>query len=130
LFESISGEAPFFELGAVGGSDSTIGFGGDKFFRGFQSNRFIDHIKFALGWELRWKAMTFSWAKQKLDIVLAPWVDFGRVWNELLPFRLGTIHASTGWGTRITWNDRFVVRGDFAMTQEGSALYVELGHSF
>lgn len=130
LFESITGNAPFFELGAVGGSDSTIGFGGDKFFRGFQSNRFIDHIKFALGWELRWKAMTFSWAKQKLEIVLVPWIDLGRVWNELLPLKLGTIHASTGWGTRITWNDRFIVRSDFAVTQEGSALYVELGHSF
>jgi len=130
LFESLSGTAPFFELGATGGSDSTIGFGGDKFIRGFQSNRFIDHIKMALGWELRWEALTFSWAKQKLEVVLVPWVDMGRVWNELLPFKLGTIHASTGWGTRITWNDRFIIRGDFAMTQEGSALYVELGHSF
>jgi len=130
LFEALSGTAPFFELGAVGGSDSTIGFGGDKFLRGYQSNRFIDHIKLALGWELRWQAMTFRWAKQKLDLVVVPWLDFGRVWNQLIPFQLGNIHASTGWGTRITWNDRFIVRSDFALTPEGSALYVELGHSF
>ena len=130
LFEVISGRAPFFELGAVGGSDSTIGFGGDKFFRGYQSNRFIDQIKMALGWELRWQAITFGWAKQKLELVLVPWVDFGRVWGELWPLKIGTIHASTGWGTRITWNDRFIIRGDFALTPEGSALYVELGHSF
>ena len=130
LFEALSGNPPFFELGAVGGSDSTIGFGGDKFLRGYQSNRFIDHIKLALGWELRWQAMTFRWAKQKLELVLVPWLDFGRVWNELIPFQLGNIHASTGWGTRITWNDRFIVRSDFALTPEGSALYVELGHSF
>jgi hypothetical protein len=130
LFEVISGDAPFFELGAVGGSDSTIGFGGDKFIRGYQSNRFIDHIKMALGFELRWEAFEFGWAKQKLEVVFAPWVDLGRVWNQLLPLQIGTIHASTGWGTRITWNDRFIIRGDFALTPEGSALYVELGHSF
>lgn len=130
LFEVISGTAPFFELGATGGSDSTIGFGGDKFIRGFQSNRFIDHIKMAIGWELRWEALTFSWAKQKLEVVLVPWVDMGRVWNQLIPLQIGNLHVSTGWGTRITWNDRFILRSDFALTQEGSALYVELGHSF
>lgn len=130
LFEVMSGDAPFFELGAVGGSDSTIGFGGDKFFRGYQSNRFIDQIKFAVGWELRWQAVTFSWAKQKLEMIVAPWVDMGRVWAHLLPIDIGTIHVSTGWGTRFTWNDRFIVRGDFALTPEGSAFYVELGHSF
>lgn len=130
LFEVLSGNAPFFELGAVGGSESTIGFGGDKFFRGYQSNRFIDHIKMALGFELRWEAFEFGWAKQKLEVVIAPWLDFGRVWDKLLPVQIGTIHASTGWGTRITWNDRFIIRSDFALTPEGSALYVELGHAF
>lgn len=130
LFESIAGNAPFFELGAVGGSDSTIGFGGDKFLRGYQSNRFIDQLKLAIGWELRWETLTFEWAKQRLEFVLVPWVDLGRVWNELLPLKWGTLHASTGWGTRITWNNRFIIRSDFAMTPEGSALYVELGHSF
>lgn len=130
LFEVLSGDAPFFELGAVGGSDSTIGFGGDRFFRGFQSNRFIDHIKLSLGWELRWAAFQVNWAKQKLEVTLVPWVDLGRVWDKLLPVQIGTIHASTGWGTRIIWNNRFILRGDFALTPEGSAFFVELGHSF
>lgn len=130
LFEALSGQVPFFELGAVGGTESTIGFGGDKFLRGYQSNRFIDHLKLALGWELRWEVIKFTWAKQKLDIFLVPWIDIGRVWDKFFPLQLGTLHASTGWGTRISWNDRFIVRSDFALTPEGSALYVELGQSF
>jgi len=59
-----------------------------------------------------------------------PWIDLGRVWDKVFPLQIGTIHPSIGGGTRISWNDRFIVRGDFALTPEGTALYVELGQAF
>jgi len=48
----------------------------------------------------------------------------------LLPLQIGNLHASTGWGTRIIWGKRLIVRGDFALCPEGSSFYIELGNSF
>lgn len=130
LLEVLSGNVPFFELGAVGGSDSTIGFGGDRFMRGYDGNRFIDHIRFVMGFELRWDPIVFNFANQDIVIGFVPFVDFGKVWSKMFPVLTGTLHASTGWGTRIIWDKRLVVRTDFAVNQEGTSFYIELGNSF
>lgn len=130
LFEFLSGTAPFYELSAVGGSDSTIGFGGDRFMRGYDGNRFVDHIRTAFGFELRWDPIKFGFADQEIAIGFVPFVDVGRVWDKLLPVQIGNLHASTGWGTRIIWGKRLIVRGDYALTPEGSSFYIELGNSF
>lgn len=130
LIENLSGNVPFFELGAVGGSDSTIGFGGDRFMRGYDGNRFIDHIRFVMGFELRWDPVIFNFANQDIVIGFVPFIDFGKVWSRLFPLLTGTLHASTGWGARIIWDKRLVIRTDFAVNQEGTSFYIELGNSF
>jgi Omp85 superfamily domain len=130
FFEVLSGTVPFYELSAAGGSDSTIGFGGDRFMRGYDGNRFVDHIRSALGIELRWDPIHFGFANQEIQLGFVPFVDVGRVWNKLLPVEIGNLHASTGWGTRIIWGKRLIVRGDYALTPEGSSFYIELGNSF
>lgn len=130
LFEVLSGNVPFFEMGAVGGSDSTIGFGGDRFMRGYDGNRFIDHIRFVMGFELRWDPIRFGFANQDIVIGFVPFIDLGKVWARIFPLATGTLHASTGWGTRIIWDKRLVLRTDFAVNQEGTSFYIELGHSF
>lgn len=130
MFEALIGDPPFYELSVVGGSDQTIGFGGDKYLRGFDSNRFIDKIKFVLGFELRWDPLVVDFAGQKFVLGMVPFLDFGRVWPGVWPLRLGHWHASTGWGFRITWNNRFVVRGDFAVNSEKTSFFMEFGHSF
>ncbi len=130
FFESITGDAPFYELQGVGGSDPTIGFGGDKYFRGFDSNRFVDHIRLVYGAELRWDPLTFDFAKQELTIGIVPFVDVGRVWGSVFPLELLPIHASTGWGLRLIWNSRLIIRADVALNSEGVNAYMELGHSF
>lgn len=130
LFEVLSGNAPFYELSAVGGSDSTIGFGGDRFMRGYDGNRFVDQVRASVGFELRWDPIRFGFADQEIALGFVPFVDVGRVWNKLLPVQIGNLHASTGWGTRIIWGKRLIVRGDYALTPEGSTFYIELGNSF
>jgi hypothetical protein len=130
FFEVLSGTVPFYELSAAGGSDSTIGFGGDRFMRGYDGNRFVDHIRGALGFELRWDPISFGFADQEIQLGFVPFVDVGRVWDKLLPVQIGNLHASMGWGTRIIWGKRLIVRGDFALTPEGSSFYIELGNSF
>jgi len=130
FFEVLSGTVPFYELSAAGGSDSTIGFGGDRFMRGYDGNRFVDHIRSALGFELRWDPIGFGFADQEIQLGFVPFIDIGRVWNKLLPIQIGNLHASTGWGTRLIWGKRLIVRGDLALTPEGSSFYIELGNSF
>jgi hypothetical protein len=130
FFEVLSGTVPFYELSAAGGSDSTIGFGGDRFMRGYDGNRFVDHIRSALGFELRWDPISFGFADQEIQLGFVPFIDVGRVWDKLLPLQIGNLHASTGWGTRIIWGKRLIVRGDFALCPEGSSFYIELGNSF
>jgi hypothetical protein len=130
LFESITGDAPFYELSAVGGGDPVIAFGGDRYLRGFESNRFIDKIKFVLGAELRWDPLSVIFAGQRFKLGIVPFVDLGRVWPSVFPIRVGNWHVSTGWGARIIWNNRFIVRGDFAVTADKTSAHLELGHSF
>jgi len=129
LFEVLSGTVPFYELSVVGGSEPTIGFGGDKYMRGYDGNRFVDHIKTSLGLELRWDPFSFGFADQEIALGFVPFIDVGRVWDKLLPIQIGNLHASTGWGIRMIWGKRLIVRGDFALTPEGSSFYFELGNS-
>lgn len=130
LVESLAGNVPYFEMSVVGGSDSTIAFGGDRFFRGYESNRFMDKVRLVLGFELRWDPIEFEFTGQHITMGFVPFFDFGRVWPAMLPLRLGHWHASAGYGTRIIWNSRFIIRGDFAVNAERTSFFLELGNSF
>jgi outer membrane protein assembly factor BamA len=130
LFEFLDGDVPFYELGAVGGSNPALALGGSRFFRGYQDNRFTDKVRLDSVFELRWDPMFFAFAKQDITVGLVPFFDIGRVWPRLIPFELGTWHASTGVGARMIWNSRLVIRGDMAVTQEGTAFYVDINNSF
>ncbi len=130
FFESLTGNVPFYEMGATGGSNTTLGFGGDKFFRGFESNRFLDRLRLSVSVELRWDPLTFGFAKQQLTLGFVPFFDIGRVWPSLFPLTVGSLHASTGWGMRLIWNNRFIIRSDVAFNSERVGMYVELGSSF
>lgn len=130
LFEILDGNIPFYELGAVGGSNPTIGIGGDKYFRGYHNNRFIDKIRLAVGLELRWEPFAFNFAKQDIVFGLVPFFDVGRVWPAVTPIDFTHFHGSIGWGARLIWSHRFVVRADVALNDEGGAVYVEIGNSF
>lgn len=130
LFESLTGNVPFYELDSVGGSSPTLTFGGGRFLRGFEPNRFIDKQRMAFGFELRWDPVFFPFAKQDITIGFVPFFDLARVWAQMLPFKPGQWHADAGWGARIIWNSRLIIRGDFAVTEEGTYFYVDLGHNF
>lgn len=130
FFETLNGNVPYYELGATGGLERTRGFGGSRYLRGYFENQFVGNLKFAQTWELRWDPLTFNFARQVFTLGFVPFLDIGRVWNTDRPLTFGPWHASTGWGIRAIWNHRFILRGDFALTSEGSSLYVELGNHF
>jgi len=130
ILENLNGDVPYYEMGSVGGSDSTIGLGGDRYFRGYKNNQFIDKLRVLLGFELRWNPVSFEFANQDIMLGFVPFVDLGRVWKGLDQLEVGTIHASTGLGARLIWNRRLVIRADFAVSPEGTGVYLNLNHSF
>lgn len=130
FFESLSGNIPFYELGSTGGARPTLDFGGSRFLRGYDGNRFIDRLRFALGMELRWDPLQFLLAKQDFSLGLVPFFDVGRVWPTVFPLRGGDFHASGGFGARLIWSNRFILRMDMAVNPEGESFYVDLGNSF
>jgi len=128
--EGLTGDVPFYELNVSGGSDPTLGFGADRFIRGFHSNQFIDRIRLISGIELRWDAINFVFAREKITLGIVPFFDIGRVWSRVFPLSLGNWHAATGLGVRAVWNHRFIIRMDFAVNKQQTGFLFELGHSF
>jgi hypothetical protein len=130
LLEGLNGNIPFYELFTVGGTAWALAFGGDRFFRGYEANRFIDNIRLALGFELRWDPFFMNVMKQDLTVGFVPFFDIGRVWHQVWPLDLRTWHASAGWGLRLIWNSRLVFRADAALQPEGVRLAINLNNSF
>jgi hypothetical protein len=130
LFEVLCGDVPFYEMEAVGGMEPTVSFGGDKYIRGFEPNHFLDRIRLVFGFELRWDPISFQFYRQDLTIGFVPFVDVGRVWSGFLPFDVSDFHASTGWGMRIVWSSRLILRADVALNIEGASFIINLGNSF
>jgi outer membrane protein assembly factor BamA len=130
LIDAMSGDAPYYELGSVSGTYSALGFGGDRFLRGYDANRFIDKIKVIFGFELRWDPLFLSFAKQDLTVGFVSFLDIGRVYPQLIPFELGSWHPSGGWGLRLIWNSRLVVRFDLAVQDEMIRPFINIGNAF
>ncbi len=130
MFEILQGDPPYFEMSSIGGTNSAQAFGGDRYLRGFEGGQFLDKIRLALGFELRWDPLFFGFAKQDITLGFVPWADIARVWPSVFPLRLGGWHAAAGWGFRMIWNSRLVLRGDFGVSSNGTSFYINLGNAF
>lgn len=129
MLELLSADAPFFELSDVGGSFGNTGFGGDRFFRGYEANRFIDKLRLIMGFELRWDPIFTEVLRQDLTLGFVPFLEVGRVWDGL-PRAFDNWHASVGWGARMIWNSRLIIRLDTAFTPDGLAIVGNIGNAF
>jgi len=131
LIEGLGGEVPFYELSMVSGSYPSLGIGGDRFFRGYDANRYMDKIRLALGFELRWDPIFFNFSRQDITLGFVPFFDVGRVWSDLTwPMPIDSWHPCAGWGLRAIWNSRLVFRVDVGFQPEGPAFMLNLGNSF
>ncbi len=124
-----SGNVPFYELGIVGGPDVHF-LGGTRYFRGYEPNSFIDTLRAVFGFELRWDPFDFEFNNQNFTFGFVPFIDIGRVWHGFQFSEIGGFHASAGFGARLSWNKRFVIRSDVAITRYRVVWFAELGHSF
>lgn len=130
MLEYLSGDVPFFEMSNVGGTYASQALGGDRFLRGYEGNRFMDKIRLVLGFELRWDPVFLNFLRQDLTIGFVPFFDIGRVWPDRIPTEFDNWHASAGWGARLIWNSRLVIRIDTAFTPDGLRIVGNIGNSF
>ena len=111
------GKVPFFHQHVLGGSQ-WVEFGGNRAMRGLANGRYRGNVSAYSNFELRWQPLSFSSGKKNYDVLAASFVDVGRVWNfneDSDPYRM---HYTFGGGPRLSYNDVFIIRLDFAVAYE------------
>ena len=118
VFELLEGSVPLYAYGEIGGSRRVKGLGGSDSLRGFDRQRFTDNVRMFTNTELRYHVASRRVFKQYLEWHVAWFVDTGRVWPEVDQFDIEGVHTTAGAGLRFYWNSDFVVRADFATSNE------------
>jgi len=121
-------EIPFWALSSLGGGQSEIG--GEQPLRGFGSGRFYDRDSFSTTVELRHKVFSFDAVTTLLDIEVAPFADFGRVYSNTSTNPLEHIHEVVGVGFRGIARPYVVGYVDVGYGTEGAAVFTGLNYPF
>jgi surface antigen Omp85-like protein len=121
-------DVPFWALSSLGGGQVDIG--GEQPLRGFGDGRFYDRNSFSSTVELRRKVFTFDAVTTKLDIEVAPFVDFGRVFARSNTNPLFHVHPVVGVGFRGIARPFVVGYVDIGFGSEGPAVFTGLNYPF
>jgi len=126
-----SGDTPFYNKNTIGFADEfKFGLGGFRTLRGYQQNRFIADVKTVINFEPRfsvYKAHTFG---QSFEFIAVPFVDAGKVFDEVSDTDLSGYKYTYGAGMRIAWNQATIIMIDYGQSVEDSGLYINFGHIF
>ena len=132
LYAWYTGNPPFFTLSEIPLSGGNItGLGGRQTLRGYKANRFVGNV-YALGnVEARWKFFSFSFFLGDFDVMLVPFVDAGRIFDEVERTSLKDWKINYGVGLRFAWNQATIILlPDFAVSSEDTNLYINFNHIF
>ncbi len=121
-------DIPFWALSNLGGGDSVIG--GEQPLRGFGAGRFYDRNSFSTTVELRRKVLSFDAVTTLLDIEIAPFADFGRVFSSSGTIPLDHVHHVLGVGFRGIARPFVVGYVDIGYGSEGAAVFTGLNYPF
>ncbi|HTD72903.1 MAG TPA: BamA/TamA family outer membrane protein, partial [Steroidobacteraceae bacterium] len=121
-------DIPFWALSSIGGGQSVIG--GEQPLRGFGQGRFYDRDSFSSTIELRHKVVSFDAVTTLLDIEVAPFADFGRVFSGSGTNPLGHVHQVYGVGFRGIARPFVVGYVDIGYGSEGAAVFTGLNYPF
>ena len=120
MVDALVGEVPLAELYRMGGERSFRGLGGGFSQRGYSEGRFIGRTKLLTNGELRLLAPPV-WGGLQLGggpfVGASRVVDGGPLWEE--------VHVSGGGEVVIGWQDIFIFRMDYAVSDEESLFYIE-----
>jgi len=128
----LEGNVPFTRLATFAGRPPLAGIGGSQSLRGIPRYLYIGKIKTLGNLEARSRLCRFEPGDHTLDLMLAAFVDTGRVWTgheEDDP--LFHLHGASGGGVRLGWEEDYVLRLDYARAFEGSSgLYLDFSQAF
>ena len=126
-----SSGTPFFEMNELSFADyNRQGLGGLRTIRGYNQDRFVGHVAALANLEIRWTFFDFDVKKQHFGLMLAPFLDVGRVFDSLSDLELKRFRNGQGAGFRIAWNQATIIVIDYGISREGSTLYVNFNHPF
>ena len=123
LYEGTYGASniPFQVLPTLGGVDSL---------RGFAENRFFGDNRLLFNAELRAKVLKMRVFGVDAEFEVAPFVDFGKVFNSFDQLRETRFEVTPGVGFRGLAPPSVVGHVEFAFSREGPAIYVGLDYPF
>jgi Omp85 superfamily domain len=130
-YSMLTANAPFFAQGTLGGTEHDIegALGGDYTLRGYRNNRFSGPMMALANVEIRWTFLKFHLFKQHFGLMLAPFLDVGRVFDNAA-FSLSSWRAAYGGAFRVAWNHSSIFRLDVATSREDMGVYVDVDLPF
>lgn len=132
VVDALWGDAPFFELSQIGGTQGGEGIGGMSSVRGVPRNRYQGKVKVLSNTELRFYPLDFRLFGETTKLGGVAWFDMGRVWHPGVDDgEWFTWHPGAGAGLRLA-RRAAVVRFDYGWALETgrTGIYVTFGHMF
>ncbi len=104
LFESLSGQPPFYDMALISGSyKRQDGLGGANSLRGVPRLLYVGRSKMLANLELRLRLFNTTILRQPLTFFAHTYFDVGRVWMNELPNQFGGRHHAEGVGLHVLW---------------------------
>ncbi len=80
--------------------------------------------------EVRWTFARVKVLKQDLGLMLVPFVDLGRVFDNVSQTTFAGWKRSQCAGFRVSWNEATVMFVDYGFSSEDAGLYINFSHIF
>jgi len=127
-----SGDIPFFVMNSIPSTDrSVIGLGGEFTLRGYRLSRFAGPVMGFGNLEARFHFASFRLGANRIELALAPFLDFGRVYDGLENLKISGMKTAAGIGLRAAVSQSFVLSVDLGFSSEEAAvLYMTFGQIF
>ncbi len=130
-FQWQSAGTPLFSLNTLSYTEDTRnGLGGIRTLRGYRQDRFVGNVLTLLNLEARWTFYRFRFLKQKFALIAAPFVDVGRVYDDVDELSLNNWRRGQGAALRVSWNLATIVTVDYGFSSEDAGLYINFSHQF
>ncbi|MDH5720026.1 MAG: outer membrane protein assembly factor [Spirochaetia bacterium] len=125
------GNTPFYEMNKFNfTSGDKKGLGGYATFRGYTQDRFIGKIQTLINLETRWTMFDFDIWGQNYALILVPFFDTGRVYDNIKSMTFQKWKYGGGMGFRLAWNQALVSFFDIGWSKEGVSYSMNLDHIF
>jgi hypothetical protein len=110
--------------------DNHTGLGGFRSLRGYRQNRFVGPVIALSNTEVRWTFLKFHAFKQGIALIAAPFMDIGRVFDNVGQTTVSDWKRTQGMGLRIAWNEATIIMIDYGFSDEDDGLYLNFNHIF